>query len=48
MAKAADMVALAERFTQKLNKEGMEDADAAEFRSYLLSLGIASPVTKYA
>ena len=48
MQKAADMVTLAEKFSQKIAKEGAEDAETSEFRSYLVSMGISSPVTKCA
>ena len=43
MAKAKDMVTIAEKLTGQANKE-KEDS---EVRNMLVSLGIASPVTKY-
>lgn len=45
---AKKMVALSEAFTAKLRKGEVDDADAAEFQTYLTSLGIADPVTKKA
>jgi len=52
MLKAKEMVALAERFSaaqereQKENKGSTSNVEDMEFRSYLLQMGIASPVTK--
>ncbi|RUP43966.1 integrated structural and functional model of the Escrt-Ii complex, partial [Jimgerdemannia flammicorona] len=51
MAMAAPMVKLAESITAKLSKEpasegGTSEDDATSFRTYLLNLGIASPVTR--
>lgn len=52
MQKAKEMVALAEKFSsaqereRKENKETTSNAEDMEFRSYLLQMGIASPVTK--
>jgi hypothetical protein len=47
-ANAKQMVALSEQFTAKLRKGEVDDADAAEFQQYVMSLGIADPVTKKA
>jgi len=52
MQKAKEMVALAERFAaaqereRKENKESTGNAEDMAFRSYLVQMGIASPVTK--
>ncbi|KAJ3297430.1 Vacuolar protein-sorting-associated protein 36, partial [Blyttiomyces sp. JEL0837] len=53
MTKAADMVKLAESITSRLNSSGnaaaltnSDSPDIVAFRSYLVELGISSPVTK--
>ncbi|KJE94748.1 vacuolar protein-sorting-associated protein 36 [Capsaspora owczarzaki ATCC 30864] len=48
MDKAKAMVSIAERFTAKIAKSSndVSDADSQKFQEYLLSLGIASPVTR--
>jgi len=47
MGKAADLVAIAEKLTKKLEKEGNEEENS-QMRSYLIELGISSPVTRFA
>jgi len=47
-ARAKDMVKLSEAFTQKLKRGDASDAEAAEFQAYVVSMGIADPVTKNA
>jgi len=46
MSRAADMVSLADRITKKLEKEGTAEENTL-MKSYLLELGISSPVTRY-
>ncbi|KAF7726976.1 hypothetical protein EC973_008171 [Apophysomyces ossiformis] len=47
MAKATEMVKLAESISNKMTKENSEnDGDMSKLRGYLLNLGIASPVTR--
>ncbi|KAF9930133.1 Vacuolar protein-sorting-associated protein 36 [Modicella reniformis] len=47
MDKAAEMVALAETISNRLAKSNtMNNEETATFKTYLLSMGIASPVTK--
>ncbi|KAF9114607.1 hypothetical protein BGX27_010363 [Mortierella sp. AM989] len=47
MDKAAEMVALAETISNRLAKSNtLNNEDTATFKTYLLSMGIASPVTK--
>ncbi|KAF9435843.1 hypothetical protein BGZ76_005391 [Entomortierella beljakovae] len=47
MDKAAEMVALAETISSRLAKSNtMNNEETATFKTYLLSMGIASPVTK--
>ncbi|KAF9359742.1 Vacuolar protein-sorting-associated protein 36 [Mortierella sp. AD094] len=47
MDKAAEMVALAETISNRVAKSNtMNTEDTATFKTYLLSMGIASPVTK--
>ncbi|KAF8976456.1 Vacuolar protein-sorting-associated protein 36 [Entomortierella lignicola] len=47
MDKAAEMVALAETISNRLAKSNtMNNEDTATFKTYLLNMGIASPVTK--
>lgn len=47
MDKAAEMVALAETISSRLAKSNtMNNEETATFKTYLLSMGIAAPVTK--
>ncbi|KAF9086467.1 hypothetical protein BGX23_008841 [Mortierella sp. AD031] len=47
MDKAAEMVALAETISNRLSKSSsMNSEETATFKTYLLSMGIAAPVTK--
>eukprot|EP00123_Amoebidium_parasiticum_P001665 comp12823_c0_seq1/m.7974 comp12823_c0_seq1/g.7974 ORF comp12823_c0_seq1/g.7974 comp12823_c0_seq1/m.7974 type:complete len:396 (-) comp12823_c0_seq1:499-1686(-) len=46
MAKAKDMVGLAEKLQAKLAKQTASDDETAQFRNYMLSLGLVAPVTK--
>ncbi|KAG0243240.1 Vacuolar protein-sorting-associated protein 36 [Mortierella sp. GBA43] len=47
MHKAKEMVALAETISKRLAKSNtMDNEETATFKTYLLSMGIASPVTK--
>lgn len=47
MDKAAEMVALAETISNRLAKSNtMDNEQTATFKTYLLSMGIAAPVTK--
>ncbi|KAI8136680.1 EAP30/Vps36 family-domain-containing protein [Fennellomyces sp. T-0311] len=46
IAKATDMVKLAESISQKMSKEGNADGDLSTLHTYLLNLGIADPVTR--
>ncbi|KAG2176999.1 hypothetical protein INT43_007653 [Umbelopsis isabellina] len=48
MAKAAEMVRLAEAITTKINKEpqGSSETDTITLNTYLMELGIPNPVTK--
>lgn len=50
MAKAAEMVRLAESITTKINKEpqgsGTSENDTRALSTYLMELGISNPVTK--
>ncbi|CAO3570533.1 unnamed protein product [Mortierella alpina] len=47
MNKAAEMVALAETISNRLaNSDTMNNEETATFKTYLLSMGIAAPVTK--
>ncbi|KAG0376423.1 hypothetical protein BGX24_007771 [Mortierella sp. AD032] len=47
MDKAAEMVALAETISNRLSKSNsMNNEETATFKTYLLSMGIAAPVTK--
>ncbi|KAF9559929.1 Vacuolar protein-sorting-associated protein 36 [Mortierella alpina] len=47
MDKAAEMVALAETISSRLAKSNtMDNEETATFKTYLLSMGIAAPVTK--
>lgn len=47
MDKAAEMVALAETISNRLAKSNtMNNEETATFKTYLLSMGIAAPVTK--
>lgn len=50
MAKAKEMVALAERYTAKVSKSqetgDVSEADSLQFQNYMLSLGLVSPVTR--
>lgn len=48
MEKAAEMVTLAEMISNGLAKSNSIDKEeSATFKTYLLSMGIAAPVTKY-
>lgn len=48
MAKANDMVKLAESISNKISKDPSNDNnELSALRTQLLNLGIASPVTKY-
>lgn len=47
MDKAAEMVALAETISKRLSKSSnVNNEETATFKTYLLSMGIAAPVTK--
>jgi ESCRT-II complex subunit VPS36 len=50
MAKAAEMVKLAESITTKINKEpqgsGTSENDTLALNTYLMELGISNPVTR--
>jgi len=46
MGKAADLVSIAEKLTKRLETEG-NDEDNTQMRSYLIELGISSPVTRF-
>lgn len=48
MAKAAEMVKLAESITAKVNKEpqGSSENDTLALNTYLMELGISNPVTR--
>jgi len=47
MEKAAEMVTLAETISNRLAKSSSVDKEeSATFKTYLLSMGIAAPVTK--
>ena len=47
MAKATDMVKLAESISQKMSRDnGNNDGDMSTLHTYLLNLGIADPVTR--
>ena len=46
MGKAAELVFIAEKLTKKLAAEG-NDEDNKQMRSYLIDLGISSPVTRF-
>ena len=46
MVKASEMVKIAERITAKTVKDAPE-SDAQHLKSYLLSLGVQSPVSRY-
>jgi ESCRT-II complex subunit VPS36 len=48
MAKAAEMVRLAESITTKISKEpqGSSETDTITLNTYLMELGISNPVTK--
>lgn len=46
MSKAGDLVTIADKLTRKLEREGNEE-ERSELRSYLMSMGISNPVTKY-
>jgi len=46
MGKAADLVSIAEKLTKRLETEG-NDEENTQMRSYLIELGISSPVTRF-
>lgn len=46
MEKAKEMVHLAEKFSEKMKSKQKESAEDAEFKDWLITMGIASPVTK--
>lgn len=47
MEKAKEMVHLAEKFSEKMKSKQKESAEDAEFKDWLITMGIASPVTKW-
>lgn len=46
MAKATEMVSLAESISTKMNKESNNNDDLSTLRTTLLNLGISDPVTR--
>lgn len=46
MAKATEMVSLAESISNKMNKESNNNDDLSALRTTLLNLGISDPVTR--
>lgn len=46
MAKATEMVSLAESISTKMNKESNNNDDLSALRTTLLNLGISDPVTR--